>query len=170
MAGNPPARARDTSSIPDLGTKIPHVTGQLICGPQLLRPGACPPQQQEPLQWEGCMLQLESSPHLAQLKKALSQQWRPCAAKKQTNKQKNCKEQLYLWVRWYGRGQMAGETLNPLSLEGRGFFLNLFFYWRIIALHNFVVFCQTSAWISHRYTYIPSLLNLCPISCPILPL
>ena len=29
------------------------------------------------------------------------------------------------------------------------------FYWRIIALQNFVVFCQTSTWISHRYTYIP---------------
>ena len=29
----------------------------------------------------------------------------------------------------------------------------LFFYWRIIALHNFTVFCQTSIWISHRYTY-----------------
>ena len=34
-------------------------------------------------------------------------------------------------------------------------FFNLFiFYWRIIALQNFVVFCQTSTWISHRYTYI----------------
>ena len=33
---------------------------------------------------------------------------------------------------------------------------NLFFYWRIIALQNFVVFCQTSTWISYRYTYIPS--------------
>ena len=31
----------------------------------------------------------------------------------------------------------------------------LFFYWRIIALQNFVVFCQTSTWISHRYTYTP---------------
>ena len=45
--------------------------------------------------------------------------------------------------------------------------LKLFFYWRIIALQNFVVFCQTSTWISHRYTYVLSLLNplqrcLCP--------
>ena len=40
------------------------------------------------------------------------------------------------------------------------FFFNLFFYWKIIALQNFVVFCSTSTWISHRYTYIPSLLNL----------
>ena len=32
--------------------------------------------------------------------------------------------------------------------------LFLFLYWRMIALQNFVVFCQTSTWISHRYTYI----------------
>ena len=36
------------------------------------------------------------------------------------------------------------------------------FYGRIIALQNFVVFCQTWTWISHRYTYISSLLNLPP--------
>ena len=29
----------------------------------------------------------------------------------------------------------------------------VFFLWRIIALQNFVAFCQTSTWISHRYTY-----------------
>ena len=28
-----------------------------------------------------------------------------------------------------------------------------FFYWRITALQNFGVFCQTAVWISHRYTY-----------------
>ena len=50
-------------------------------------------------------------------------------------------------------------------------FFNLFiFYWRITALQNFAVFCQTSTWISHRYTYIPSVLNLPPISLPIPPL
>ena len=37
----------------------------------------------------------------------------------------------------------------------------------MIALQSFAVFCQTSAWISHRCTYIPSLLNLPPISLPI---
>ena len=39
-----------------------------------------------------------------------------------------------------------------------------------MALQHFVVFCQTSTWINHRYTYIPSLLNLLPISLPIPPL
>ena len=35
------------------------------------------------------------------------------------------------------------------------FFLKILFIfnWRIIAIQNFVVFCQTSTWISHRYTY-----------------
>ena len=36
----------------------------------------------------------------------------------------------------------------------------LFFNWRIIALQNFAVFCQTSIWISHRCTHIPSFLKL----------
>ena len=44
------------------------------------------------------------------------------------------------------------------------------YYWKIIALQNFAVFCQTSIWISHRYTYISFLLKLPPISIPILPL
>ena len=35
------------------------------------------------------------------------------------------------------------------------FLFYLFFNWRIIALQNVAVFCQTSTWISHRYTYIP---------------
>ena len=39
-------------------------------------------------------------------------------------------------------------------------FFNLFFNGRIIALQNFVGFSQTSTWISHRYTYVPSPLNL----------
>ena len=46
-------------------------------------------------------------------------------------------------------------------------FLNLSFYWRIIALQNFAVFCETSTWISHRCTYVPSILNLSPVSLPI---
>ena len=43
------------------------------------------------------------------------------------------------------------------------FVFYLFFYWRIIALQNFVVFCQTSTWISHTTTAksLQSCLTLC---------
>ena len=52
--------------------------------------------------------------------------------------------------------------------EGRKSVIGLFCHfiifsnWRIIALQNFVYFCQTSTRISHRYTQVPSLLNLPP--------
>ena len=51
------------------------------------------------------------------------------------------------------------------------FFKLIFKYcnWRIIALQNFVVFYHTSIRISHRYTHVPSLLDLPPISLPIWP-
>ena len=47
------------------------------------------------------------------------------------------------------------------------FCLTLFiFNWRIIALQDCVGFCHTSAWISHRYTYVPSLRPLpTPLGC-----
>ena len=74
---------------------------------------------------------------------------------------------------------VPGTVLSPayISHTGISFILiqvvfknnYLFFYWRIIALKNFAVFCQTSTWISHRYTYILSLLKLPPISLPIPP-
>ena len=44
------------------------------------------------------------------------------------------------------------------------------FNWRIIALQYCIGFCHTSTWISHRYTYVPSLLNLSPTSHPFPPL
>ena len=59
------------------------------------------------------------------------------------------------------------DRSNVLFLSFKILFI---FYWRIIVLQNFVVFCQTSTWVSHRYTDIASLLNLPPISLPIPPL
>ena len=48
------------------------------------------------------------------------------------------------------------------------YFKNVFiFNWRIIALQYCVGFCQISTWVSHRYTYVPSLINLPPTSHPI---
>ena len=68
------------------------------------------------------------------------------------------------WIR------STDQTTSFPSFPFQFFFLTYFFNWKIIALQNFIVFCQISTWISHRYTYIPSLLNLPPISCPIPPL
>ena len=62
-------------------------------------------------------------------------------------------------------GQAEGLNDPP------NFFKKIFiFYWWIIALQNFVVFCQTSTWISHRYTYIfTSLWNSLPSPSPFYP-
>ena len=47
--------------------------------------------------------------------------------------------------------------------------LKNFFNWRIIALQCCVGFCNTTAWISHKYTYIPSLLYISSIPPPLHP-
>ena len=46
------------------------------------------------------------------------------------------------------------------------YFYSFIFNWRIIAIQYCVGFCHTAAWISHRYTYVPSLLNLSLTSHP----
>ena len=53
------------------------------------------------------------------------------------------------------------------SLHPPFFFFKLFICnWRIIALQYCVGFCHTSAWIRHRYTHAPSILNLPATSHP----
>ena len=60
---------------------------------------------------------------------------------------------------WTPREKSMKWTWSHFS--DKDFFFNLFiFNWRIIALQCCVGFCHTSTWISHRYTYIPSLLKL----------
>ena len=57
---------------------------------------------------------------------------------------------------------MTLETFHGL---GQFFLLDLmlfFFNWRMIALQCCLGFCQTSAWISQRYVYVSSLVNLPP--------
>ena len=44
------------------------------------------------------------------------------------------------------------------------------FNWLMIGLHYWFAFCHTSAWAKHRCTYVPSLLNFPPTSCPCPPL
>ena len=58
---------------------------------------------------------------------------------------------------------MSSSFLN--ILPEIQFFKNPFIFdWRIIALQYCVGFCHTATWISHKYTYVPSLLN--PFSSP----
>ena len=71
------------------------------------------------------------------------------------------------WVNIHLQFLYLLHGLIPLFLL---FLINLFFYWRIIAVQNFVAFCQSSTWVSQRYRYIPSLLNLSSISLCIPPL
>ena len=77
---NMPANTGDMSSVPGLGTKIPHATEQLrpcttTSEPMMLLlkptcPRICAPQHKKPPQGEADTPQLESSPHWLQLEKA----------------------------------------------------------------------------------------------------
>ena len=60
---------------------------------------------------------------------------------------------------------LGSSTSAPL-LKQLYFFFKFIFNRRIIALQSCVGFCHISRWISHRHTYIPSLLNLLPASYP----
>ena len=65
------------------------------------------------------------------------------------------------------RGRLLATALCHLYYYFSFTLKKLFiFNWRIIALQYCVGFCCTSAWISHRYAYVPSL-NLPPTSHPI---
>ena len=62
---------------------------------------------------------------------------------------------------------LTGAGIEPVSpaLAG-GFSLSMYnlfiFNWRIFPLHCCAGFHYTSTWISHRHTYVPSILNLHP--------
>ena len=63
-------------------------------------------------------------------------------------------------------GCVVTLEFNYVGIDIESFFLN----WRIIALQCCVSFCRTAVWISHRYTYVPSLLSLPPTPHPFPPL
>ena len=75
----------------------------------------------------------------------------------------------------FSRGSSQPRDWTQVSRIAGGFFFFIYCFlmlfikkkinWRIIALQNFV-FCKTWTWTSHRYTYIPSLLNVPSISLP----
>ena len=64
---------------------------------------------------------------------------------------------IFISLQW----SSISDSISPPTLL---FLFLIFFNWRIIALKHCVGFCHTSIWISHRYTYIPSLLK--PLSSP----
>ena len=77
-------------------------------------------------------------------------------------------ESFFIHLQWTLHSYKLKSVCPSLILNGSliyAWFYLFIFYWRIIALQNFVLFCQTSKWISHRYTYA-SLFNLPPISLP----
>ena len=61
---------------------------------------------------------------------------------------------------------MQWNIIQPW-LDREFFFFKFIFNWRMITLHCCVGFCQTPTWISHRYTYVSTLLKLPPTSHPI---
>ena len=62
--------------------------------------------------------------------------------------------------------QITLQYISFLSFDYTLWMCNLFFFicfnWKIIALQYCVGFCRISMWISHRYTFVPSLLNRPP--------
>ena len=69
-----------------------------------------------------------------------------------------------------GRRKERGRKRGKRRQVGREKVFWMFFNWRIISLQYCIGFCHTSTWISHRYTYVPSIWNLPPTSHSILPL
>ena len=64
----------------------------------------------------------------------------------------NTRENVFkiLWDNDFQLGRQRCPAKLSADHEGGGKIF--FFFWRIIALQNLAVFCQTSTWISHRYT------------------
>ena len=58
------------------------------------------------------------------------------------------------------------KYLRHLDIRNVSLHLYFFFNWTIIALQYYVGFYQTSTAISHRFTYVPSHLNIPPTSLP----
>ena len=75
------------------------------------------------------------------------------------------------WNRWQcaflSYNHCFHESLCDLNACRSNVFI---FNWKIIALQSCIGFCHISTWISHRYIYVLSLLNLPPTSHPIPPL
>ena len=77
----------------------------------------------------------------------------------------------YFW-NWFSEGLHMGDWFclwsiwSLVLLPFLSFFFLIFFNWRIIALQNFAIFCQTSTWISHRLHISPPFWNSLPSPSP----
>ena len=69
------------------------------------------------------------------------------------------------WVPW--ATSRSSSILGTCAIC-KGASSTLSFFW-ITALHYWFDFCHTSTWISHKYTYVPSLSNHPPTSHPFPP-
>ena len=82
--------------------------------------------------------------------------WKPSPASQNVSWNEEVKIQQFANEKMVQHLHSVMELQDSFRFFYLFFFFNLFtFYWRIIALQNFAVFCQTSTWISHRYTYNP---------------
>ena len=71
---------------------------------------------------------------------------------------------------WTSVGKVISLEFNTLSRFVIAFLFYYLFFKFMISLQSWFDFWHTSAWINHRCTDIPSLLNLPPTSCPFPPL
>ena len=60
----------------------------------------------------------------------------------------------YLYINFTFICLLLGHLKGRINMFPDTLFFNLFFYWRIIALQIFVVFCQILIWFSYRNIYI----------------
>ena len=85
--------------------------------------------------------------------------YKPCGCKESDMTEWLSQPLLYMKIR-----KLMQPLLKTVSSSSLILLLLFFFYLRVIAFQNFVVFFQTSTWISHMYTYIPSFRTTCPLS------
>ena len=124
-------------------------TGESLRGPG---PGSC-------TLWTGDRLSprkcrgLEKGP----LTHWVAECWKWTISLRSSEQEKWALSQNQMWAMWE---KSLAYVQSPSVFI---FIFNLFiFNWRIIALRYCVGFHQTSAWISHRFTHVPSHLNSAP--------